>query len=139
MHDEELIRQVADTLRDAGYGMVVVCAFTTDDLHVKCYSTIPQSEVRCVLEASSRNLSLLPFDLASVMNGDMVVQPPNDAICEMAESAAAMMGKEEPLLVAAVSLGQFAVYGVGDVPMLIYLAVRILSFMSDSNKYMVLN
>lgn len=97
------------------------------DLGFRCFSTVSKADVYSVLEGVAANVSLMPFDLASLMNGDFVVSPPSPDLCEMAAWAADYLDREEPLVVAAVSEGAFAAFAVGDAPMLVYMSVRMLT------------
>lgn len=133
--DEHKVEHVSEKFRESGYGMVMVRGFSSDEgLSYKCYSTISKQEVKIVLDGTSRNLSLMPFDLSSMINGDFIVEHPDHAgVKKMAKWAAEFID-DEPVIVAACQEGGFSTFGVGDVPMLAYMCIRVLTFMEDDTK-----
>ena len=133
MQSERLIHKAANILAAEGYGMVVGCAFTTDDFYVKCFSTVTQQEVHAVMEATAYNVSLMPFDLSSIMNGDFVVKSPNEKLQIASRKAAEIIEMEEPLISVAIAENMFSVFVIGDAPMITYMAVRIISSMKSKN------
>jgi hypothetical protein len=130
---------VAERFQEKGFGLVAMAGFVEDaDLRYRCYSTVSKNDVYCVLESVAANVSLMPHDLASLMTGDFVVSPPSPDLCEMASWGAEFVDRHEPLIVAAVSESTFAAFVVGDGPMIVYMAVRMITTLKQ-NGGLVLN
>lgn len=128
MPDHEKIGILAQSLKEQGYGLVLLCGFTEfEEVKIRCFSTVSKNDVYCVLEATAANCSLLPFDLASVIAGDHVVIAPNKVLNEKTKWAAEFLEMEEPLVVACVGQEIFSVFAIGDIPMLTYTAVKMLT------------
>lgn len=125
---EEETREIAERFLSEGLGLVAMAGFVEDgDLCYRCFSTVSKNDVYTVLEGVAANVSLLPHDLASLMNGDLVVKPPVDKLCAYARWGADRLDRHEPLIMAAVGEGPFAAFAVGDAPMVVYMAVRMLT------------
>jgi hypothetical protein len=134
MLDEDDIRKVAQVFQDKGLGLVVVYAWSEgEDFKVKCFSSISSKEAMNIMDGVSANASLMPFDRSAMMNGEMIVKPPDDGLCEAVEWAATIFEKEEPLIVAAIGEDVYSAYAVGDVPMIVYLATRIITSIKRQN------
>ena len=132
--DEYNIQRAAEELRMNGCGMVMVYGVMTDELTVKCFSTIPQSEVKIVLTTFASNTSLMPYDMASIVKGDFIVKCDDELIDQQCLLAAKIVNRNTPMVVAAVAEGRFSVYGIGQSPILIYMAIRVIACMSEPPK-----
>jgi len=125
---EPEMKEIAERFLNEGLGLVAMAGFVEDgDLRYRCFATVSKDDIYSVLENVAANVSLLPHDLSSIMNGDLVVKPPVPALCEQATWGAERVGMHEPLIMAAVSEGVFAGFAVGDAPMVVYMAVRMLT------------
>ena len=128
MIEQWKMKVVAERFLNQGFGLVAMAGFVEDgDLKYRCFSTVSKNDVYSVLEGIAANVSLMPHDLASLMNGDIVVKPPVPTLCESAQWAAEYLDKEEPMITAAVSEGVFAAYVVGDAPMIVYMTIRMIT------------
>ena len=101
------------------------------DLHYKCFCNVPKPTVYEVLQKAVANMSLMPHDLASVMNGDIVVQPPDEALCVLVRWAANQLEMHEPMIIMALREGEFCAFVVGDIPMLVYMGTRMITTLKD--------
>ena len=129
------MKVIAERYLEKGMGLVAMMGFVEDmDLKYRCFSTVSKNDIYCVLEGIAANVSLMPHDLASLMNGDFVVSPPVPDLCEMAQWGADYLEREEPLLITAVSESTFAAFAVGDGPMLVYMAVRMLTTLKQGGQ-----
>jgi hypothetical protein len=125
---EDIVRRVAEEFQDNGMGMVMVCARSEgEEFKVRCFSTVDSEDVMTVLDGVSANVSLMAFDHAAIMNGEIVVHPPVENLCESVRWGASLMNMEEPMIVAAVGDKSFAAFAVGDAPMITYLAIRVIT------------
>lgn len=125
MLDQTEIQRLADELGMRGFGMVVVGAWAEDeDLSIRCFATVPSSHVLSVMESVAANVSLMDYDRRVIMEGELVVRPPDEALCRQAEWISDQVDRHEPMISAAVSGHAFAAFAVGDVPMVTYLATR---------------
>jgi hypothetical protein len=134
MLDEEMIKKVANAFQDKGLGLLVIYAWADgEDFVIRCFSTIKTREVLNILGSVSSNVSLMPFDYAQIMNGELVVQSPDEGLKEACEWATDILGRAEPIIVASVGEDVFSAYAIGDAPMIIYLAVRIMTMIRQGN------
>ena len=128
MLDQQKVKEVAERFLNEGMGLVIMTGLIEDgDLSFKCFSTVSKNDVYSVMETVASNVAMMPFDLSSLMNGDFVAVPPIEKLKELAQWGADYLEREEPLIVACVSEGVFAAFAVGDAPMLVYIAVRMLT------------
>ena len=135
MPDLEKMTEVADAFLAEGMGLVAMAGFIEDgDLKFKCFSTVSKEDVYSVLERAAETLSLLPFDLASLMNGDFIAKPPDERMTRLVQWGADHIDREEPLIMACVSEGQYSAFVVGDAPMLVYMSVRMMTTLKQSGK-----
>lgn len=129
---EEEMRQIAENFESHGASLVAMIGYAEGtDLHYRCFAAVPKEIIYQVLKNTASNLSLMPHDLASVMNGDIVAQPPDMALCALVRQAANKVDMHEPMILMALKDGQFASFVVGDVPMLVYMATRMLTTLQD--------
>jgi hypothetical protein len=127
---------IAERYQERGVGLVAMAGFAEDmDLKYRCYSTVSKNDIYAVLERVAANVSLMPHDLASLMTGDFVVSPPNPDLCELVQWGADFVNREEPLIIAAVAEGQFAAFVVGDGPMIVYMAVRMITTLRENRDF----
>jgi hypothetical protein len=132
--DENIIAKCSVAFQKKGLGIVVIYAKSEDeDFICKCFSTIKGNEVKGIMDRISANVSLLAFDDASIMNGSMVVNSPEESLRQACEWASEKLNKEEPMIIIAVGENRFSAYAVGDAPMITYLAVRISTMIGQKN------
>jgi len=119
---------IAERFLEKGIGLVAMAGFAEDmDLKYRCFSTVSKTDVYAILERVAANVSLMPHDQASLITGDFAIPSPDKSLCELAEWGADFVEREEPLIMAAVGEGAFAAFVVGDGPMIIYMAVRMMT------------
>ena len=125
---EQKMKFIAEEFQEKGFGLVAMAGFVEDaDIKYRCFSTVSKNDIYSVLEGVSANVSLMPHDLASIMNGDIIVRPPIERLCEAVKWGAEYLERPEPLVIAAVSEGVFSAFAVGDAPMIVYMSVRMLT------------
>ena len=139
MLNAEKMQEVANAFLTEGLGLVALAGFVEDgDLKFRCFSTVCKEDVYRVLDVVSENVSMMPFDVAALMNGDFVATSGGVREQELARWGADHVDREEPLIIACVAEGAFAAFAVGDAPMLVYMAVRMLTTLKkngDINPY----
>lgn len=127
MLSEKKIGVIAQSFKEQGFGLVLLSAFTDTDMKVRCFSTVSSHDVYCVLESTAAKASLMDFDQAEPMTGSSLIKSPNKDLNAQAEWAADFLEREEPMIIGCVSQNVFSVFVVGDIPMLTYIAVRMLT------------
>jgi len=132
MPEKNVIGRIADHFQEHGYGLVLACSYSDGpNFNTRCFSTVSQSDIVAVLSRTSANISQLAFDDAGIMVGALVAVTETEKLSELAEWAAEQLEREEPMMLACVSGGEFACFAVGDAPMLVYIAVKLLVSMQQ--------
>lgn len=126
---EEDVQKIAQVFKDKGIGIILVYAYPeskgSSNMAIKCYSTVrPTKEIITILNLIYTNLGLLPLIKGQIISS-LVVESPDEGLCEAAEWASSVLRHKPPMIVAAVGEEVFSAYAVGTLPMLAYLAVRI--------------
>lgn len=126
MLDQATIQRMADSLGARGMGLVLVGAWAEEDnLAIRCFSTVRSSHVLSVVEGVAANVSMMSYNRQLIMEGELVVQPPDESLCQQAQWVADEVDFHDPMISATVREQKFAAFAVGDVPMITYLATRI--------------
>lgn len=125
------MQNLATRFMRRGFGMVAMIGLEESDGEplYRCFSTVSKEDMYAVLEVSSTKTAMMPVE-DSLEEGCFVSKAGNE-LDAMAEEAVECLNYHSPMIVAIAGEGCASIFVVGEPPMLVYMAVRMMGVLKS--------